>query len=195
MIQKNVWEKFIPSMNLPKCRVSIAYDTKDERGIRYAYGHFQFRNGTCDMFWKDGNEQPKSVKAEDIRYWMPVPSLDTQEESVSEDLLDTTQTITYNGEVYTRCYKDKLDEFACKYPMSVPKTSKRYAKYSDVDLTIAVKEGAKWHKQSMAKEIVEGHIVNNDGTFQLICPSLPIVTRNMEEGDRVKLVIIKEDLL
>lgn len=55
--------------------------------------------------------------------------------------------------------------------------------------------GANWHLQYMAKEIVEGHIINNDGTFQLICPSLPIVTRNMEEGDRVKLVIIKEDLL
>ena len=66
---------------------------------------------------------------------------------VSDDLLDTTQTITYNGEVYTRCYKDKLDAFACKYPMSVPKTSKRYAKYSDVDLTIAIKEGAKWQKK------------------------------------------------
>ena len=66
---------------------------------------------------------------------------------VSDDLLDTTQSITYNGEVYTRCYKDKLDAFACKYPMSVPKTSKRYAKYSDVDLTIAIKEGAKWQKK------------------------------------------------
>ena len=84
--QKNGWIRFVPSLDLPKERVSIAYDTHDERGVRYAYGYFQFYNGTCGCFWKDGNEQPKVVKAEDIKYWMPVPSLDIQEEPVSEDL-------------------------------------------------------------------------------------------------------------
>lgn len=78
--EKNSWIKFVPSLDLPKERVSIAYDTHDERGIRYAYGYFQFYNGTCGCFGKDGNEQPKVVKAEDIKYWMPVPSLDVQEE-------------------------------------------------------------------------------------------------------------------
>lgn len=78
--KKNGWIKFVPSLDLPKDRVSIAYDTHDERGVRYAYGYFQFYNGTCGCFWKDGNEQPKVVKAEDIKYWMPVPSLDMQEE-------------------------------------------------------------------------------------------------------------------
>lgn len=173
MTHKNVWKKFIPSMNLPKCRVSIAYDTKDERGIRYAYGHFQFRNGTCNMFWKDGNEQPKSVKAEDIRYWMPVPSLDTQEESADIDKA---------AQEYVETVRDKANSMA-------------FPQFNCYDAEMFFIRGANWHKQYMAKEIVEGHIVNNDGTFQLICPSLPIVTRNMEEGDRVKLVIIKEDLL
>lgn len=85
--RKNIgWIKFVPSLDLPKERVSIAYDTRDERGVRYAYGYFQFYNGTCGCFWKDGNEQPKVVKAEDIKYWMPVPSLDVQEEPASEDL-------------------------------------------------------------------------------------------------------------
>lgn len=84
--KKNGWIRFVPSLDLPKERVSIAYDTHDERGVRYAYGYFQFYNGTCGCFWKDGNEQPKVVKAEDIKYWMPVPSLDVQEEPVSEDL-------------------------------------------------------------------------------------------------------------
>lgn len=85
--RKNIgWIKFVPSLDLPKERVSIAYDTHDERGVRYAYGYFQFYNGTCGCFWKDGNEQPKVVKAEDIKYWMPIPSLDVQEEPVSEDL-------------------------------------------------------------------------------------------------------------
>ena len=81
--KKNGWIKFVPSLDLPKERVSIAYDTHDERGVRYAYGYFQFYNGTCGCFWKDGNEQPKVVKAEDIKYWMPVPSLDVQEEPIS----------------------------------------------------------------------------------------------------------------
>lgn len=84
---------------------------------------------------------------------MAVKSL--QEEPVSEELEDITQKITYEGEVYTRCYKDKLDEFACKYPISVPKPPKRYAKYSDTDLTIAVKAGAKWQREQMQSSIVE----------------------------------------
>ena len=82
---------------------------------------------------------------------MAVKSL--QEDPVSEKLEDITQKITYEGEVYTRCYKDKLDEFACKYPISVPKPPKRYAKYSDTDLTIAVKAGAKWQKEHLALTI------------------------------------------
>lgn len=73
------------------------------------------------------------------------------EEHVGEELEDTTQTITYKGKVYTRRYKDKLDAFACKYPISVPKPSKRYAKYSNVDLIIAIKEGAKWQKEHLWK--------------------------------------------
>lgn len=81
--KENYWIKFVPSLNLPKERVSIAYDKHDERGVRYAYGYFQFYNGTCGCFLKDGNERPKIVKAEDIKYWMPVPSLDVQEEPVT----------------------------------------------------------------------------------------------------------------
>lgn len=84
--KESKWIKFCPSLELPKERVSIAYDTHDDRGYRFAYGYFQFNNGTCGCFWKDGNEQPKVVKSEDIKYWMPVPSLDVQEEPVSEEL-------------------------------------------------------------------------------------------------------------
>ena len=94
--QESKWIKFYPSLDLPKDRVSIAYDTNDERGVRYAYGHFQFYNGTCGCFWKDGNEQPKVVKAEDIKYWMPVPSLDVQEEPVSEQNLSNVERIGKN---------------------------------------------------------------------------------------------------
>lgn len=112
------------------------------------------------------------------------------EEPVSEDLEDITQTITYNGEVYNRCYKDELDAFACKYPMSVPKTSKKYAKYSDVDLTIAIKAGAKWQKeQMMAKAFpVEIDSSRSDGRC--------ILSGNFarfKTDERVKVIAIKED--
>ena len=68
----NSWIPFMPSLDLPKERVTIAYKTNDERGIRYVYGHFQFCNGKCSMFWKDGNELPVSIKNENIVCWMPV---------------------------------------------------------------------------------------------------------------------------
>ena len=117
-------------------------------------------------------------------------------EPVSEDLLDTTQTITYKGEVYTRCYKDKLDEFACKYPMSVPKTSKRYAKYSDVDLTIAVKEGAKWQKEQMMKDAINVTVHIDAGGYPYI-PQLELYDYDKDiplakERDKYKVVLIKE---
>jgi hypothetical protein len=106
--KKNGWIKFVPSLDLPKERVSIAYDTHDERGVRYAYGYFQFYNGTCGCFWKDGNEQPKVIKAEDIKYWMPVPSLDMQEEPVSEDL--EVELNKYIKDHFT-IDKEQLDRF------------------------------------------------------------------------------------
>lgn len=105
--KKNGWIKFVPSLDLPKERVSIAYDTHDERGVRYTYGYFQFYNGTCGCFLKDGNEQPKVVKAEDIKYWMPVPSLDMQEDPVSEDLEEAAREYTEKG---SKC-QEEVDSF------------------------------------------------------------------------------------
>ena len=74
----NSWIPFMPSSDLPKDRVTVAYKTNDERDIRYAYGHFQFRNGNCSMFWKDGNELPATIKNEDIVCWMPVKEVKAQ---------------------------------------------------------------------------------------------------------------------
>ena len=74
----NTWQRFAPSNSLPKERVTIAYDTHDERKVRYAYGYFQFnfsKNGEFCGFAKDGNEQPKRVKTEDILYWKPLEEL------------------------------------------------------------------------------------------------------------------------
>ncbi len=127
--KKNCWIKFVPSLDLPKERVSIAYDTHDERGYRFAYGYFQFYNGTCGCFWKDGNEQPKVVKAEDIKYWMPIPSLDIQEEPVSEDLCTAAKE-------YANNITDKIGY--------------------RLQLRRAVCFGAQWQKEQMIKDAIEG---------------------------------------
>ena len=117
-----------------------------------------------------------------------------KEEPVSEELVDTTQTITYNGEVYTRCYRDGLDAFACKYPMSVPKAPKKYAKYSDVDLTIAVKEGAKFQKQQLMKDAIEYTILDQNELSTEVATFPPNQgLGKIREGDNVKIIIVKEN--
>ena len=65
-----------------------------------------------------------------------------KQKPVNKDFEDAEEIMIYQGEKYTRCYKDALDKFACKYPKTVPPPSKKYAKYSDTDLVIAVKAGA-----------------------------------------------------
>ena len=80
-------------------------------------------------------EYVSGIKAEDILAWL---------EKQKHDLEDKEETVVYQGEVYTRVYRDELDKFACKYPKTVPLPSKKYRKYSETDLIIAVKEGAKW---------------------------------------------------
>jgi hypothetical protein len=127
--KKNGWIKFVPSLDLPKERVSIAYDTHDERGVRYAYGYFQFYNGTCGCFWKDGNEQPKVIKAEDIKYWMPVPSLDMQEEPVSEDF----------GSMADKYHKEVL--------IGECQMNDDMAGHCRLSYYLGLKDGAKWQKK------------------------------------------------
>lgn len=187
---------------------------------------------------KKNQEHVSDTQSPVIFYGLTGSVSSPKEEHVSEDLLNKTQTITYKGEVYTRCYKDKLDEFACKYHMSVPKSPKRYAKYSDVDLTIAVKAGAQWQKEQFEKErlkhcdalteeqaqiesdFVTQHLKKNNRTPTFIdaikygirlkeeqmmkdAVEATLLENNMirqkktthplHVGDKVKLVIIKED--
>ena len=42
-------------------------------------------------------------------------------------------------------------------------------------------------------EAIEGRIVDDGGEIHLAVPELPAITRNMDDGDRVKIVFIKED--
>ena len=41
------------------------------------------------------------------------------------------------------------------------------------------------------REAVEGRIVDDGGEIHLVVPALPAITRNMDDGDRIKIVFIK----
>lgn len=41
------------------------------------------------------------------------------------------------------------------------------------------------------REALEGRIVDDGGDIHLVVPALPTVTRNMDDGDRIKIVFIK----
>lgn len=140
--KKNGWIKFVPSLDLPKERVSIAYDTHDERGVRYAYGYFQFYNGTCGCFWKDGNEQPKVIKVEDIKYWMPIPSLDMQEEPMNENL----------EKVSKEWLRPQLDKSYANYGETKMMELTHFDGYSMLE---AIEFGAQWQKEQFEKNRLE----------------------------------------
>lgn len=70
----NLWIAFNPSDNLPAEKVSVVYNTHDERVLKYAYGHFQFNSGRVICFWADGSIR-KTIKVDDIKYWMPIPKI------------------------------------------------------------------------------------------------------------------------
>ena len=78
-----------------------------------------------------------------------------QEEPISKDLDEELDKVVYQGKVYTRIYRDKLDQFANRYPKKVPRPEKKFAKYSETDMVIAVKAGAQWQKEWMIDKACE----------------------------------------
>ena len=53
--------------------------------------------------------------------------------------------------------------------------------------------GAKSMKEQIMKEAVEGEVINDGGEYQLIVPALRTILHKMDEGDRVRIIIVKED--
>lgn len=53
--------------------------------------------------------------------------------------------------------------------------------------------GFKDGKQWLMKDAMEGRVINNDGDYQLIVPALPVVTRELDEDDKVKVIVITDD--
>ena len=188
--EKNGWIKFVQSLDLPKERVSIAYDTHDERGIRYAYGYFQFYNGTCGCFWKDGNEQPKVVKAEDIKYWMPVPSLDVQEEPVSEDLEEAAKRYATEGDEISGLYiiDEEVDAF-----IAGAKWQKQQILDCNTTLQRTFELGKQEMKQQMMAKAIDGHVGQTINGMLRALSDETYGDMGFTAGDKVKLIIIKED--
>lgn len=62
--------------------------------------------------------------------------------------------------------------------------------YTYTDFTDAFKAGAKWQKEQMLKEAVEGEIINAGYPTKI---ELNTFYSKFEHGQKVKLIIIKED--
>ena len=48
-------------------------------------------------------------------------------------------------------------------------------------------------KRQMLDEAVDGRLVDDGGDMLLVVPSLPIITRKMDDGDKVKIIVVKEE--
>ena len=194
--KKNGWIKFVPSLTLTKERVSIAYDTHDERGVRYAYGYFQFYNGTCGCFWKDGNEQPKVVKAEDIKYWMPVPSLDVQEEPVEQNLSNVERIgKDWKEEPVSEGLEEACEQLAENARKHKAETSSPF--FSQTDYIQGVMDGAKWQITKLMANATPVTVYIDAGGYPYI-PQLELYDYDKDiplanEGDKYKVILIKEE--
>lgn len=194
--KKNGWIKFVPSLTLTKERVSIAYDTHDERGVRYAYGYFQFYNGTCGCFWKDGNEQPKVVKAEDIKYWMPVPSLDVQEEPVEQNLSNVERIgKDWKEEPVSEDLEEACEQLAENARKHKAETSSPF--FSQTDYIQGVMDGAKWQITKLMANATPVTVYIDAGGYPYI-PQMELYDYDKDvplakEGDKYKVILIKEE--
>ena len=213
--KKNGWIKFVPSIDLPKERVSIAYDTHDERGVRYAYGYFQFYNGTCGCFWKDGNEQPKVVKAEDIKYWMPVPLFDVQEKTMNDDLEEAA--VSYAKSEYNRknpatlqdrcigCYAPIMYAFKAGANWQKEQFEKDYtdlcngiATAKGLAVAMAYDEGMADGKEQLMKNAIDAVVKIDAGGYPYVDTTIELYDYDKDiplakVDDKYKVVLIKED--
>lgn len=58
---------------------------------------------------------------------------------------------------------------------------------------VAFWKGAKWQKEQMMKNAIKGEVIIYDGLWQIHTPDLDTVLRKLDEGDKVKVIIVKED--
>ena len=53
--------------------------------------------------------------------------------------------------------------------------------------------GFKDGKQWLMKDAMDGRVINDDGDYKLIVPALPVVMRELDEDDKVKVIVITDN--
>ncbi len=60
---------------------------------------------------------------------------------------------------------------------------------------VAFRKGAKWQKEQMMKEAVDAKIYGyDDGSYELIASWLDLPKRIYKDGDKVRIIIVKEEV-
>lgn len=57
----------------------------------------------------------------------------------------------------------------------------------------AFKAGAKWQREQMMKEAVEGHVSTNGMGNKYLFPNYNDDFKDINDGDKVRIIIVKED--
>ena len=52
---------------------------------------------------------------------------------------------------------------------------------------------ARWERDQMMKNSVDGKIVDDGCEYQVIIPALPVILREFDDGDKVRVIVIKEE--
>ena len=112
-------------------------------------------------------------------------------------LVNSIDTLEVKEEQEEPVSKD-LEQAAKEYRLSANLNHERYGEFGS-NIINAFIAGAKWQKQQMMKEAVEATVKIDAGGYPYI-PSMELYDYTEDkplakEGDKVKLIIIKEDLV
>lgn len=121
--------------------------------------------------WRDDNSAPYIEFVEELAHMIVPESFEDFEEAAIQYAMHKKKS------------EDK--EMETELPMG--------AYYLAKDSFIA---GAKWQKEQIMKDAVEGHIVSkNDGWNSIELPSTFFgeLSKNYKDGDKIKVIIVKEE--
>lgn len=120
------------------------------------------------------------------------------------DIFASGNVVVYRGNSFTPTEKltkeekhfilDKVqEEFFGEYSEAKPKD---YALSAKADYWNGVHDGviagAKWDREQMMNGAIKGEVIIYDGLWQIHAPDLDTVLRKMDEGDKVRIIIVKE---
>ena len=112
------------------------------------------------------------------------------DETVSDDLNEAA--IEYFKEALSTGNDSKLDAFRAGANWQKQKDNQNESDMAVIAHLDGVEKGKKIMREQMMRGALEGRMVVGDES-QLVIPSLPIITRTLDDGDKVKVIIIKED--